>query len=106
MPLCVMPRFLCSPHNAHETNAWLHCQRLIGGIHVRDEKIGDWLTELASESSAPGGGAAAALNAAVGAALISMVCNLTIGRPRYAEHDESNKHALDAAEALRGVALL
>ena len=73
---------------------------------MQDQKIGEWLTELASEASAPGGGAAAALNAAVGAALISMVCNLTIGRPRYAEHDETNKDALEAAEALRGIALL
>lgn len=73
---------------------------------MQDQKIGEWLTELASEASAPGGGAAAALNAAVGAALISMVCNLTIGRPRYAEHDETNKAALESAEALRGIALL
>jgi formiminotetrahydrofolate cyclodeaminase len=72
---------------------------------VRDEKIGDWLDDLASESSAPGGGAAAALDAAVGAALISMVCNLTIGRPRYAEHDETNKAALEAATRLRNEAL-
>jgi len=67
---------------------------------MRDEKIGDWLDELASESSAPGGGAAAALDAAVGAALISMVCNLTIGRPKYAEYDDTNKAALEAATKL------
>jgi formiminotetrahydrofolate cyclodeaminase len=72
---------------------------------VRDDKIGDWLDDLASDSSAPGGGAAAALDAAVGAALISMVCNLTTGRPRYAEHDETNKAALDAATRLRNEAL-
>jgi formiminotetrahydrofolate cyclodeaminase len=72
---------------------------------VRDNKIGEWLDDLASESSAPGGGAAAALDAAVGAALISMVCNLTIGRPRYAEHDETNKAALEAATRLRTEAL-
>ena len=72
---------------------------------MRDEKIGDWLDELASESSAPGGGAAAALDAAVGAALISMVCNLTIGRPKYVEYDETNKAALEAATRLRTEAL-
>jgi formiminotetrahydrofolate cyclodeaminase len=72
---------------------------------LRDLKIGDWLDDLASESSAPGGGAAAALDAAVGAALISMVCNLTIGRPKYAEYDDINKAALETATKLRGEAL-
>ena len=72
---------------------------------MRDLKIGDWLDDLASESSAPGGGAAAALDAAVGAALISMVCNLTIGRPKYAEYDDVNKAALETATKLRAEAL-
>ena len=72
---------------------------------MRDLKIGDWLDDLASESSAPGGGAAAALDAAVGAALISMVCNLTIGRPKYAEYDDTNKAALETATRLRAEAL-
>lgn len=40
--------------------------------------------------------------AAVGAALIAMVCNLTIGKPRYAEHDELMRAALATAEELRG----
>jgi methenyltetrahydrofolate cyclohydrolase len=72
---------------------------------VRDLKIGDWLDDLASESSAPGGGAAAAMDAAIGAALISMVCNLTIGRPKYAEYDDLNKAALETATKLRTEAL-
>jgi formiminotetrahydrofolate cyclodeaminase len=48
----------------------------------------DWFRRLASEAPAPGGGAAAALEAALGAALVSMVCNLTTGRPRYEQHAE------------------
>ena len=70
----------------------------------------EWLSNLASDSAAPGGGAASALAAASSAALICMVCNLTIGRPRYAEHEalltdvlsqatEDREQALDLAKA-------
>ncbi|MEU1122899.1 cyclodeaminase/cyclohydrolase family protein [Streptomyces sp. NPDC005899] len=72
---------------------------------MRNDTVGGWLDELASESSTPGGGAAAAMNAAVGAALISMVCNLTIGRPKYAAHEKELSAALVEAEELRGQAL-
>lgn len=72
---------------------------------VLDQKIGSWLDELASAAPAPGGGAGAAMLAAIGAALIAMVCNLTIGKPRYAEHDELMRAALAAAEELRGRAV-
>jgi formiminotetrahydrofolate cyclodeaminase len=69
---------------------------------VRNQTIGTWLEELASSAPAPGGGAAAALNAAVGAALVEMVCNLTIGKPRYAEHEATIRAALAEATMLRG----
>ncbi len=39
--------------------------------------------------------------AAVGAGLIEMVCNLTIGKPRYAEHEELMRAALTSATELR-----
>lgn len=67
--------------------------------------MGQWLDELASKASTPGGGAAAAMNAAVGAALVSMVCNLTIGKPKYAQYEESLTEALGKAEDLRQRAL-
>jgi formiminotetrahydrofolate cyclodeaminase len=72
---------------------------------VQDQTVGEWLDELASDAPAPGGGAAAAMNAALGAALVAMVCNLTIGKPRYAEHDQTMREALEQATALRGQAL-
>jgi formiminotetrahydrofolate cyclodeaminase len=65
------------------------------------QKIDDWLEELASAAPAPGGGAAAALMAAMGAALVGMVTNLTIGNPRYAEHEAAMTAARDRAEELR-----
>jgi formiminotetrahydrofolate cyclodeaminase len=72
---------------------------------VHDQAIGAWLDALASSAPAPGGGAAAALSAAIGAALIEMVCNLTIGRPRYAAHDALMREALARATTLRHRAL-
>lgn len=72
---------------------------------MRDQPIGSWLDDLASAAPAPGGGAAAAMNAAVGAALVSMVCNLTIGKPKYAEHEPIMREALDAATRLRAQAV-
>ena len=53
---------------------------------MREQTIGRWLDDLASGAPAPGGGAVAAMHAAMGAGLVSMVCELTIGRPRYAQH--------------------
>ena len=72
---------------------------------MHDQAIGTWLEALASSASAPGGGAAAALSAAIGAALIEMVCNLTIGRPRYAAHEALMREALARATTLRRRAL-
>ncbi|HKX05877.1 MAG TPA: cyclodeaminase/cyclohydrolase family protein, partial [Methylomirabilota bacterium] len=66
---------------------------------MEDQTIGAWLDALASAAPAPGGGAAAAVNAAIGAALIEMVCRLTIGRPRYARHEPALSEALARAGA-------
>ena len=72
---------------------------------MQTETVDGWLEELASQNPTPGGGAAAAMNAAVGAALVSMVCNLTIGRPRYAQYEPELTAALAEAEELRRQAL-
>ncbi len=60
-----------------------------------------FLDSLASGAPAPGGGAASALAGALGAALASMVCNLTIGRPKYVEAEEATRSLLARAEAQR-----
>jgi formiminotetrahydrofolate cyclodeaminase len=60
-----------------------------------------FLDELASSSPAPGGGSVAALAGALGAALTSMVCNLTIGKKKYADVEETMKGILKESEDLR-----
>jgi glutamate formiminotransferase/formiminotetrahydrofolate cyclodeaminase len=60
-----------------------------------------FLSELASSSPAPGGGSIAALSGALGAALSSMVCNLTIGKEKYQGVQGEIKDALKKCESLR-----
>ena len=72
---------------------------------VGDDTIAQFLDDLASGAPVPGGGAAAALEAAVGAALVSMVCNLTIGREKYREYEDIMAGAREEAQALRAQAL-
>ncbi|MBP1654280.1 MAG: fchA [Bacteroidetes bacterium] len=60
-----------------------------------------FLDELASSSPAPGGGSVAALAGAMGAGLTAMVCNLTIGKKKYAEVEGEMKGILDQAEGMR-----
>lgn len=57
---------------------------------------------LASDAPAPGGGTAAVLEGALGAALTEMVCKLTAGRAKYEEHQELILDVQGRAEALRG----
>ena len=66
-----------------------------------DTSVATFLDNLASGTPTPGGGGAAALGGAMGAALISMVCNLTIGKTRYADVEPEMRDVLDRAEALR-----
>jgi formiminotetrahydrofolate cyclodeaminase len=61
----------------------------------------DYLAQLASSAPAPGGGSVAALTAAQGAALLAMVLNLTVGRPRFAAHEAEARAILAEAERLR-----
>lgn len=60
-----------------------------------------FLDELASSAPAPGGGSVAALAGALGAALVSMVCNLTVGKPKYADVQDDIQALLEQSEALR-----
>ncbi|MDR4305645.1 cyclodeaminase/cyclohydrolase family protein [Chelatococcus sambhunathii] len=66
------------------------------------QALGEFLDDLASERPTPGGGGAAAISGAMGAALVSMVCNLTIGKPKYVEVEGELKEVLVRSERLRG----
>jgi methenyltetrahydrofolate cyclohydrolase len=54
---------------------------------LADLSMNAFLERLGSSDPAPGGGSASALAAAMGAALVAMVAELTLGRPGYAEHE-------------------
>ncbi len=68
---------------------------------IKNQSIQFFLDELASKSATPGGGSAAALMGAQGAALLSMVCNLTIGKPKFADVEAELLEVLNQAELLR-----
>ncbi|HYG72602.1 MAG TPA: glutamate formimidoyltransferase [Actinomycetota bacterium] len=72
---------------------------------IGNETIEGFLADLASDSPAPGGGAVAGLCAAAGAALISMVCRLTIGREGYEDVDARMRGYLEEADAARAAFL-
>jgi formiminotetrahydrofolate cyclodeaminase len=63
--------------------------------------IEQFLDELASGAPTPGGGSAAALAGALGAALVAMVARLTIGRKNYADVESEFRALLPRADALR-----
>jgi formiminotetrahydrofolate cyclodeaminase len=52
-------------------------------MKIKDQKISDFLDNVASKTPTPGGGAVAALVGAMAASLVEMVCNLTIGNKNY-----------------------
>jgi len=68
---------------------------------VEGPALDAWLDELASGTPAPGGGSAAALAGTMAAALVSMVCRLTLGRKAYAAVTARIEAILREAEEAR-----
>jgi formiminotetrahydrofolate cyclodeaminase len=68
---------------------------------IKQSAIETFLDDLASSRATPGGGSAAAIIGAMGAALAAMVCNLTIGKKKYADVEDEMKALLARAEELR-----
>ncbi len=68
---------------------------------IKDSTIQKFLDNLASAAPTPGGGSAAAIMGATGAALVAMVCNLTIGKKNYAAVESDMRRILGEAETLR-----
>jgi len=71
-------------------------------MSYKNRTLKKYLDDLAAKLPAPGGGSAAAFNAAMGAALISMVVNFTLGKSKYARYEAELKDLLEKSEKLRG----
>jgi formiminotetrahydrofolate cyclodeaminase len=67
---------------------------------LKDKTLNEFIGLLASDAPAPGGGSAAALCGALSSALANMVCGLTIGKKKYAEHGEYIKTTAENAVSL------
>lgn len=63
-----------------------------------DESIKQFLEELGSDLSAPGGGSVAGLISALSGALNSMVYSLTVGKKNYINLQDSEKEIIDEFE--------
>lgn len=66
------------------------------------ETLDRYLAQLASTEPTPGGGSAAALVGAVGAALVAMAARISAHNPKYAAQHELALRMAGAADALRG----
>jgi glutamate formiminotransferase/formiminotetrahydrofolate cyclodeaminase len=70
-------------------------------IYYPGEPLRSYMDAAASGSPAPGGGSVSAAVGALGAALVSMVGNLTIGKEKFAAVEEQVKELISEAERLR-----
>lgn len=68
---------------------------------VIQASVEKFLDELASGHPTPGGGSAAAIMGAMGAALVSMVCNVTIGKKGYEAVEGEMRAVLEESEKVR-----
>lgn len=68
---------------------------------IAQDSVELFLERLASADATPGGGSAAAVMGAMGAALAAMVCRLTVGKADYAAVQAEMQKALIECDALR-----
>jgi formiminotetrahydrofolate cyclodeaminase len=68
---------------------------------ITQRPVETFLDELASAAPTPGGGSAAAIIGAMGAALLSMVCNVTLGKKGQEAVEPDMKAVRDESERLR-----
>jgi methenyltetrahydrofolate cyclohydrolase len=68
---------------------------------ITQSSVETFLNELASAAPTPGGGSAAAIMGAMGAALLSMVCNVTLGKKGQEALEPDMKAVRDESERLR-----
>jgi len=67
---------------------------------VAEQTVQSYMAALAAKQSTPGGGAAAAVAAGQGIALLCMVLNFTVGRKRYRRHEDTLRPILVQCEDL------
>lgn len=70
-------------------------------MQLNELTVRDFTALLGSDAPAPGGGSAAALAGALGAALTAMVGALTVGKKKYADYAETAQQTLEEAGKLR-----
>lgn len=70
-------------------------------MKLAEMQVTEFVNLMASDAPAPGGGSAAALEGAVGAALTAMVCALTVGKKKYADVQELAVESQKKAEELK-----
>jgi formiminotetrahydrofolate cyclodeaminase len=68
---------------------------------ITDDSIEKFLDDLAGRAPTPGGGSAAAVMGAMGAALVSMVCNVTLGKKGYEAVEAEMTAVRDESEIVR-----
>lgn len=66
-----------------------------------NNRINFFMKELSARRPSPGGGAAAALAGALGAALIAKVANFTIGKKKYKKYEKEARSIVKKATSLR-----
>jgi len=74
------------------------------GTKIADRMIGRYLAALAGGSPTPGGGSAAGMAGAMGCALGSMVCNLTLARKSLASIADQQRIFLDLQQSMMALA--
>ena len=70
-------------------------------MKLADLQVAGFVDLMASDAPAPGGGSAAALEGALGAALTAMVCALTMGKKKYADVQELAEECGKKAQELK-----
>lgn len=63
--------------------------------------VAEFLDALGAKTPTPGGGAAAGVTGAIGAALAAMVVRFTIGSESHNQHDATHRAQLETLESLR-----
>ncbi len=74
-------------------------------MHFQEMTLQDYHKTLASSAPTPGGGAATALAGSQGASLVAMVCNLSLGKEKYAQHQALIQEVLSQLEQIQATCL-